>query len=95
MQIPFNQVELSPLLYQIYVFVCPMCRCICIFEWDNCDEKKRHRIKDFLLCQFFAGAKYGRIVFLPDKTVIKQTKFVKFSLGRWMTLKRQEALAHS
>ena len=57
--------------------------------------KKRHRIKDFLLCQFFAGAKYGRIVFLPDKTVIKQTKFVKFSLGRWMTLKRQEALTHS
>ena len=50
MQIPFNQVELSPLLYQIYVFVCPMCRCICIFEWNNCDEKKRHRIKDFLLC---------------------------------------------
>lgn len=41
MQIPFNQVELSPLLFQIYVFVCPMCRCICIFEWDNCDEKKK------------------------------------------------------
>ena len=94
MQIPFNQVELSPLLYQIHVFVCPMCRCICIFEWVTVTKKKGIELRNFPLL-IFARAKYGRIVFLPDNKVMKQIKFVKFSLGSWLTLKRQEALTDS
>ena len=50
MQIPFNQVELSPLLYQIYVL---FVQCVAVSGYLSgitVTKKKGHRIKDFLLC---------------------------------------------
>ena len=72
MQIPFNQGELSPLLYQIYVLFVQCVAVSAYLRGITVTKKKGIELRIFYYVNFFARAKYGRIVFLPDKTVIKQ-----------------------